>query len=118
MSELHAANTTSFETCKWGSHGFEFEVYDSIDAEWREVGGLFLFVSLNLIGKWSKERRVVYVEATTNFASSIPNHRMWGKASQLGIVAQVHTRLVEHARLRHELEDSLLDGLRPRLNFQ
>ena len=120
MSESHAANTTSFKTCKWGYHGLEFEEYDD-DAAWREVGGLFLFVSRKILTKHTWERCVLYVEATPNFASSIPNHPMLPKArqlaGQLGLI-WVHARVVEDSRLRHEMEDSLLDNLRPRLNFQ
>ena len=130
MSESHAANTTSSRTFKWG--GFEFEEYTSIDAEWREVGGLFLFVLIDLPHKGVIKRCVLYVEATPNFASSIPNHPMLPKARRhaadrhrtrarqlrMAEMIWVHARVVEHAQLRHELEDSLLDNLRPLLNFQ
>ena len=128
MSESHAANTGGHSTFNWC--GYDFEEY-SIDDQWREVGGLFLFVSINIPHRNSIERCVLYVEATPNFASSIPNHPMLPKARQLGATMQmrasqlglgpiinVHARVVEPARLRSELEDHLLDGLRPRLNFE
>ena len=116
MSESHAANTGGTQTFTWKYDVcHEYREY-SIDDEWREVGGVFLFVAISFPHRGSIERRVLYVEATTSFARSIPNHPMLPKARRLAgdpPLINVHARVEEDESRRFQLEYAFLDHPHP-----
>jgi hypothetical protein len=95
-------------TVNWSS--YEFEVAHPT-ADWRNVGGVYIFSGLNRQGLWV----ATYIGETESFRDRVPGHERWAEAARLG-ATHVHARVVQQAATRERIEEELVRAYRPPLN--
>lgn len=98
------------DTVTWGS--YEFTVYPP-NANWNEVGGVYIFSGLNTQNQW----QAAYIGQTDSFANRIPSHEQWAAAVRLG-ATHVHARAVSDAATRDAVERDLIRAYQPPLNTE
>ena len=54
--------------------GYEFVVYESVFPDWREVGGLYVFVGSRLDEQGMPRWHPLYVGQTQDFSTRLPTH--------------------------------------------
>jgi excinuclease UvrABC nuclease subunit len=97
-------------TVNWG--GYEFGVYQH-DANWNDVGGVYIFSGLNSRQQWA----AIYIGQTDSFHSRIPSHEQWIRAMLLG-ATHVHAMVESQAAKRDQIERQLIAAYQPMLNVQ
>ena len=96
--------------------GYEFTVYAG-NANWNEVGGLYVFVRHLVDDQGTPQWYALYVGQTRNFADRIPTHEKWLEAVRMG-ANQIHARTEENGLKREALEKKLIESYEPTLNLE
>jgi hypothetical protein len=91
---------------------YQFEVCEQ-DANWRDVGGVYIFTGLNAKNLWV----ALYIGQADSFHNRIPSHEQWNPAVRLG-ATHVHARVVPQAATRDIVERALIRAYQPSLNVQ
>lgn len=100
---------SELETVTW--LGYDFYVYGP-DADWNEVGGLYVFA---LLDRETKEWKPLYVGQARSFAKRLPTHKKWPEAEQLG-ATYIHALVESREKTRESIEEKLIEYYQPPLN--
>jgi excinuclease UvrABC nuclease subunit len=92
--------------------GYEFGVYNP-DANWSDVGGLYIFAGLNTRNQWV----ALYIGRAKSLQNRLSNHDNWEAAARRG-ATHVHARAESQQATRERIEEVLIRTYQPVLNVQ
>lgn len=95
----------------WKHYGFT--VYDPINTNWHDVGGIYIFARQINQYHWM----AFYIGQAKSFRDRLPNHENWTPAVRLG-ATHIHAMLVSQVANRDMIEAELIEAFQPALNVQ
>ena len=91
--------------------GYNFTPY-SMEEEWNDVGGVYMFAKQNSEGDWE----IAYVGKTKSFKDRMSDHEEWQDAVSLYSASAVLVTVESVETKRASLEKKLIEAYSPPLN--